>query len=104
MEPDRGQCVVVVGLCLWFDQGHIMSGRQVFEQIVALSDQAGRIVGPITADDYEQWRHDYIWEALHGIRYGQSFCNHFGVTDNHLYYAPGDIAWCDKYIRKTYLA
>ena len=37
-----------------------MSGQQVFEQIVVLSDQAGRIVGPITADDYEQWRHDYI--------------------------------------------
>jgi hypothetical protein len=41
---------------------------------------------------------------LHGIRYGQSFCNHFGITDNHLYYAPGDIVWCDRYIRKTYLA
>lgn len=81
-----------------------MTGQQVFEQIVVLSDQAGRIIDPITADDYEQWRHDYIWEALHGIRYGQSFCNHFGVTDNHLYYAAGDISWCDKYIRKTYLA
>ena len=80
-----------------------MTGQQVFEQIVVLSDQAGRIIDPITADDYQQWRHDYVWEALHGIRYGQSFCNHFGVTDNHLYYAPGDISWCDKYIRKTYL-
>ena len=104
MEPDRGQCVIVVSLCLWIIQGDIVSGSAVFEQIVVLSDQAGRIIDPITADDYEQWRHDYIWEALHGIRYGQSFCNHFGVTDNHLYYAPGDIAWCDKYIRKTYLA
>ena len=81
-----------------------MSGYSVFEQIVVLSDQAGHIVDPITADDYEQWRHDYIWEALHGQRYGQSFCNRFGITDNHLYYAPGDIAWCDRYIRKTYLA
>ena len=80
-----------------------MTGQQVFEQIVVLSDQAGRIIDPITSDDYEQWRRDFIWEALHGIRYGQSFCNHFGVTDNHLYYAPGDIAWCDNYIRKTYL-
>ena len=81
-----------------------MSGQQVFEQIVVLSDQAGRIIDPITADDYEKWRHGYIWEALHGQRYGQSFCNRFGITDNHLYYAPGDIAWCDRYIRKTYLA
>ena len=81
-----------------------MSGYSVFEQIVTFADQADRINQSITADDYEQWRRDYIWEALHGIRYGQSFCNHFGITDNHLYYAPGDIVWCDKYIKKTYLA
>jgi len=103
MEPDRGQCVIVVGLCLWIDQDHIMSGYSVFEQIVVLSDQAGRIIDPITADDYEQWRHDYIWEALHGIRYGQSFCNHFGITDNHLYYGTNGLEWSDKYIRKTYV-
>lgn len=81
-----------------------MSGQAVFEQIVAIADGAGKIHKPINVKDYEQWRHDYIWEALHGIRYGQSFCNHFGIRDNHLFYAPGDIAWCDQYIRKTYLA
>jgi hypothetical protein len=77
---------------------------KVFEDIVAWADRSGQIRSPITEAEYEQWKKDYIWEALHGIRYGQSFCNHFGVTDNHLYYAPGDIAWCDTYIRKHYLA
>ena len=81
-----------------------MTGTQVFEQLVAFADQSGRITSPISTEDYEQWKKDYIWEALHGIRYGQSFCNRFGITDNHLYYAPGDISWCDKYIQKTYLA
>ena len=81
-----------------------MSGEQVFEQFVAFADQSRQARQPITSADYDQWKRDYIWEALHGIRYGQSFCNHFGITDNHLFYAPGDIAWCDKYIRKTYLA
>jgi hypothetical protein len=85
-----------------------MSGQAVFEQVVAFADQAGRIQNriqnPITADAYELWKQDYIWEALHGIRYGQSFCNHFGITDNHLYYSIGGIEWADKYIRKTYLA
>lgn len=80
-----------------------MTGQAVFEQVVAFADQAGRIQNPITADAYKLWKKDYIWEALHGIRYGQSFCNHFGITDNHLYYAPGDISWCDKYIRKNYV-
>jgi hypothetical protein len=82
----------------------MMTGPAVFEQLVAFADKSGRVREPITVADYNQWKRDYIWEALHGIRYGQSFCNHFGITDNHLNYAPGDIAWCDKYIRKTYLA
>ena len=81
-----------------------MSGPAVFEQLVTFADQSGRINPAITADDYKQWQHDYIWEALHGIRYGQSFCNHFGITDNHLYYGTGGIEWADKYIRKTYFA
>jgi hypothetical protein len=80
-----------------------MSGAQVFEQIVAMADGWGRVVKPISQEDYDQWREDFVWEALHGQRYGQSFCNRFGITDNHLYYAPGDIAWCDSYIRKHYL-
>ena len=81
-----------------------MSGEKVFEQFVEFADGWGRVPIPITEADYELWRKDFIWEALHGQRYGQSFCNHFHVTDNHLYYAPGDIAWCDKYIRENYLA
>lgn len=81
-----------------------MLGEKVFDQIVAIADGSGKVHEPIDLDDYNQWKKDYIWEALHGIRYGQSFCNRFGVTDNHLYYAPGDIDWCDNYIRKNYLA
>jgi len=81
-----------------------MGGTAVFEQLVAFADQSGQVNASISPADYDQWKRDYIWEALHGIRYGQSFCNHFGISDNLLYYAPGDIAWCDRYIRKTYLA
>lgn len=80
-----------------------MTGERVFEQMVAFADGSGRVQNLITVSDYDQWKHDYIWEALHGMRYGQSFCNHFGIKDNHLYYAPGDIAWCDAYIRKNYI-
>ena len=80
-----------------------MSGEQVFDQIVAFADGWGRVHQAISLEDYEQWREDFIWEALHGQRFGQSFCNRFGITDNHLFYAPGDIAWCDSYIRKHYI-
>jgi len=81
-----------------------MTGAKVFEQFVAFSDRSGVPRAPIDLEDFEQWKKDYTWEALHGIRYGQSFCNHFNITDNHLYYAPGGIDWCDDYIKKTYLA
>jgi hypothetical protein len=80
-----------------------MTGPAVFEQLVTFADQADRTNQSITQEDYQQWKKDFIWEALHGQRYGQSFCNRFGITDNHLYYAAGDISWCDNYIRKTYL-
>lgn len=81
-----------------------MTGQAVFEQLVEFIGQDPQARTLLAEEDYLQWKKDYIWEALHGIRYGQSFCNRFGITDNNLYYAPGDIAWCDKYIRKNYLA
>ena len=60
----------------------------------------------VSAEDYEVWKKDYTWEALHGMRYGQSFCNRFGITDNHLFYNDynnGGIEWADEYIQKTYI-
>jgi hypothetical protein len=81
--------------------------ERVFEQIVDFAGQTGRLNVPITLAEYEQWRESYTFLALQGQRYGQSFCNTFGITDNHLYYNDynhGGIEWADDYIRKTYLA
>jgi hypothetical protein len=81
-----------------------MSGQAVFEQLVTFMSQDGQTRSALSEQDYELWKKDFIWEALHGQRYGQSFCNRFGITDHNLYYAAGDIEWCDRYIRKNYLA
>jgi hypothetical protein len=78
--------------------------EKVFEQIVAFADRTGNPRPLISQEEFDQWRKDFVWEALHGQRYGQSFCNRFGITDNHLYYAPGNVAWCDRYIREHYVA
>jgi hypothetical protein len=78
--------------------------ERVFEQIVAFADQTDELSVPITLAEYKQWRESYTFLALQGQRYGQSFCNRFGITDNHLYYNTGGIEWADAYIRKTYLA
>ena len=80
--------------------------ERVFEQIVAFADQTDEPNSPITLAEYEQWRESYTFLALKGQRYGQSFCNTFGITDNHLYYndyGQGGIEWADAYIRKTYV-
>ena len=81
----------------------MMSGAQVFEQIVEFAGQSPAKMHTIDVAQYQTWKRHYVWEALHGRRYGQSFCNYFGITDNHLYYAPGDLRWCDDYIRKYYI-
>ena len=77
---------------------------KAFEDIVAWADRSGQIRTPITQDEYDLWRQDFTWEALHGQRYGQSFCNRFGIQDNHLYYNTGGIDWADAYIKKNYIA
>jgi hypothetical protein len=56
----------------------------------------------ITEKEYSLWHAAYTFEGLKGIRYGQSFCNHFNITDNILFYTS-DHTRCDTYIRKTYL-
>jgi hypothetical protein len=81
-----------------------MSGQRVFEQLVAFAEIAVPVHDAVSKEDYELWKKDFVWEALHGQRYGQSFCNRFGITDNHLYYTSKDVAWCDEYIKTTYLA
>jgi hypothetical protein len=78
--------------------------EQVFEQIVAFADRTDEPSAPITLAEYEQWRESYTFLALRGQRYGQSFCNTFGITDNNLYYNIGAVDCADAYIRKMYLA
>jgi hypothetical protein len=77
--------------------------ERVFEQIVDFADQTGRLHASITRAEYEQWRESYTFLALKGQRYGQSFCNTFGITDNNLYYNIGAVDDADAYIRKMYL-
>ena len=80
-----------------------MSGQQVFKQLVSFADMTTQVNQAVSEEDYEQWKKDYVWLALHGQRYGQSFCNTFGINDNHLYYNNGGVEWADEYIRKNYI-
>ena len=82
-----------------------MTGHNVFQQMINENNHTELTRNPITKEDFELWKKDYTWDALHGIRYGQSFCNRFNVIDNILYYTRfPTIDECDQYIRKTYIA
>jgi len=56
----------------------------------------------LTQESFDQWCHGYIFEAMRDQRFGQAFCNHFGITDNHVYYER-DIAKCRALIQERYL-
>jgi hypothetical protein len=57
----------------------------------------------VSQSDYDHWRNKiFTFEGIRGIRYGQSFCNHFGITDHILYYRD-DWQQADEHIRKFYI-
>lgn len=56
----------------------------------------------ITQDQYQDWQRGFVFERLRDQRYGQSFCNHFGITDYVLFYKV-DWESADQHIRTVYL-
>jgi hypothetical protein len=52
--------------------------------------------------EYEAWKREFTFEGIKGARYGQSFCNHFGITDYVLFYKV-DWESADQHIRTVYL-
>jgi hypothetical protein len=81
-----------------------MTGQRAFEQMVVFSDQKTKVPEPISLEDFELWQKDFLWDALHGLRYGQSFCNRFGISDNLLYYTTWPVEQIDDYLKRTYVA
>jgi hypothetical protein len=80
-----------------------MTRKNAFEQFVDSAERNDQPRKSISQDDFELWQKDVIWDALHGIRYGQSFCNRFGITDNLLYYTAWDYIQIEDYIKRTYI-
>lgn len=56
----------------------------------------------VSKQEYEQWARGFVFDGLRDLRYGQSFCNRFGIQDNILYYAR-TYHEADQYIQKNYL-
>jgi hypothetical protein len=56
----------------------------------------------VSQNDYEQWARGFVFEGLRDQRYGQSFCNRFGIRDNILFYTS-TYEEADRYIQKNYV-
>lgn len=57
---------------------------------------------PISQKQYQEWATGFIFDGLRSQRYGQSFCNHFKIHDNILFYClTADEA--DRYILENYV-
>ena len=70
------------------------------QELLDQSDPAQAIT--ITQHQYQDWARGFVFDGLRDQRYGQSFCNRFGIRDNILYYAQ-DYQTADRYIREHYV-
>jgi hypothetical protein len=72
--------------------------------LMALAHNSGhKKPSKITAQQYLDWQRLYTLEALKGhLRYGQSFCNQFDITDNILFYMAS-AKKADCYIWEHYI-
>ena len=81
-------------------------GNDAFENMTAdLMAMDARIErrNSILQTEYDAWRDEFVFDGIRGMRYGQSFCNHFGITDYVLFYKL-DWTSADQHIRTLYLA
>jgi hypothetical protein len=56
----------------------------------------------VSQEDYKQWARGFVFEGLRDQRYGQSFCNRFGIRDNILFYSS-TVEEADRYIQENYV-
>lgn len=72
---------------------------QMVEQMLPLYE-CGQL--HITQQQYDDWKYGYTFEAMKGVVYGQSFCQHFGLVDYILRFC-NNIDQADVYIKQTYI-
>jgi hypothetical protein len=55
----------------------------------------------ITQEEYDQWKQQYLFQALKGHTFGRDFCDHFDILDYILYFSA--IEEAEHYILRTYI-
>jgi hypothetical protein len=70
--------------------------------MVTQLDHAAKENKQVPKRSYNLWRSGYMFDAIKGLRYGQSFCNYFDITDYILYYDT-ESENSHRYICKNYI-
>ena len=73
------------------------------EHILEQLERGSQPIRYITTAEYREWQRGYIFDGMRDLRYGQSFCNHFDISDNILFYNALTQPDADRYIRETYV-
>ena len=78
--------------------------EMIWENIINQLNNSEENITPmrITLEQYELWKKYALFDGLRGIRFGQSFCNSFDITDNILFFTMNHVD-ADEYIRKIYI-
>jgi len=75
----------------------------IMEHILEQLERGSQPDRHIAHAEYREWQRGYIFDGMRDLRYGQSFCNHFDISDNILFYNVLTQADADRYIRRTYV-
>jgi hypothetical protein len=71
-------------------------------ELLAINQKGSTAQEELTKESFQRWDQEFVFDALKAQRYGQSFCNYFGITDHILFYTR-DMEKCKQMIRKRYL-
>lgn len=78
-------------------------GESVFSSMMqSISPRTEMANTKISQAEFQEWHDGYVFDALVGLRYGQSFCNRFNITDNILFYER-DNGFAYRYITANYV-
>ena len=67
------------------------------------SDETVKQYKTITPEQYVEFEVFYTWAALKGMRYGEAFCEHFGISNASPLYYFKTFELADRWIRDNYL-
>lgn len=63
----------------------------------------GNVPVKVKTEQYEEWRRQWMFDALAGMRYGESFCKYFGISNASPLYFFRDNKVAEHWISDNYI-